>query len=175
MPNIKTGEELREVAPGKKQYVRVVQRDKAVELLALGESVKDVASAISCSINSIYKWLKEPEFAAKLDQARELICIDAINSGASLISLATQSLQKGLENDKTGRLGLDLLDKMGVMRTTGAKLGMEQKDSAASGISVTINMQGNGNCQSDTIIDVKADTDCADNDHSIANITTDYE
>ncbi len=44
---------------------------KAVELLAVGTPVTEVAKEVNRSRNTIYEWLKQPEFKAELDRLAE--------------------------------------------------------------------------------------------------------
>ena len=168
MPNKNSPEENREISEGKQGYVRVIQRDKAIDRLAMGMTVKETAKDICSAVNSIYKWLKEPEFKRKLEEKRELIALDAINGAAGLIGEATQTLAIALKDRDNPKLALELLDKLGVLRTTGTKIGMESSSSdPASGISVTINVSGNGNIDEGTIIEAEStviDSDIVDND-----------
>ena len=157
MANKNSPEENREVSEGKNGYVRVIQRDKAVERLALGMTVKDTAKEICSSIKSVYKWLKEPEFKRKLDAAREIIAMDAINGAAGLIGEATQTLMEALKERDNPKLALDLLDKLGVLRTTGNKIGMDADKSDGSNTPViTINISGAGIETDSTIIDAES-------------------
>lgn len=145
MPNKKTPQEKREVKPGVHKTVRYVQRDRAVELFAQGWSVAQVGKELNLGRNTLYRWLKEPDFIRNLEESRELLSVDAINRGGQLVELALDNVVRGLRNDDTGQLGAQLLDKMGILRTTGSKLGMQHKaDNKAAGVVINLAVDGNG-------------------------------
>lgn len=142
---------------------RTTMRAKCLSLLAAGIPVKDISGQLRCSIKTIYKLLKEPEFMALLEQERELISVDAISASGAIVGSAIAQVQKAI-NEGDARLAFEFLKETGVLRTTGGKLGMDAKNAKESvqGLQVIINVSSD---QFPTSGVVK-EAECVESDHN---------
>lgn len=148
--------------------LRTQSRQRASSLLAAGVTVNDICAQLKCGKNTIYKWMKEPAFIKQYDEERELLAIGAVSQTAVIIESAIETIQKGI-NAGDAKLAMDFLKETGVLRTTGAKIGMDQKLSGESGggVSVIINVSSDqfDKANNTPIIDVE----CVVSDHNDDN------
>jgi hypothetical protein len=105
--------------------------------------------------------LKDQEFIDRLEQERELISIDAIAATGQIVADAVKIVAKGIK-DGDRKLAFDFLKETGVLRTTGSRIGMDQKSADSDhGLQILINISGEDIKTNDKIIDLE----CVENDH----------
>jgi transposase-like protein len=66
----KAAESGREVAKVRK----IMKKERALALLAIGESYSETARQVGISRNTLDHWRRDPEFAARLDKRQEEVC-----------------------------------------------------------------------------------------------------
>ena len=83
-----------------------VQREKTIQLLALGETVASISRKLKISPEIIYKWQKQPDFADALNIAKKQTDSEWAENLRSLIPLTTKALKKCLEGNATNAAGI---------------------------------------------------------------------
>lgn len=123
-----------------------------------------ICSQLKCSSRTITKLVKDKDFAAQLEEQRELIAIDATCQTAAIVNDAIKIVAKGI-NKGDAKLAFDFLKETGVLKTTGAKLGMDMKnDHSESGLKVIINVSSDQFATNAIVIDAEH----VESDHSVS-------
>lgn len=167
MPNVQTTQGYITDEHGNKKRVRIQKREEAAVLLASGMPRLQIAKQCGVSETTIYKWLKEPAFVEIIERNRDTIAFDAISGVSALVDDSVTTIRKALAQHNDPSLAITVLKELGVLRTTGAKLGMESKAGAdnAQGLKVVINVSSDQFNTKPVVVDAE----CVQNDHN-ANI-----
>ena len=160
MPNKQTKRKMVDGPDGKRVSQRTEMRERAITLLAQGETRAEVARQCHIHQSMLYRWLEEPKFQDVIEKRKKEIAFDVVQASANTINCAASVVNEvinGAEIDQfRAKMAFDVLKETGVLRTTGTAIGMEAKSQqgASGGITINLVSDGAGNAK---IVDIEAD------------------
>jgi hypothetical protein len=81
-------------------------RLKAIAALLENETIAAAAKTAKIGRTTLYEWLKDPEFAAALNEGREMIFIEALDALKTAAKMATDRLIQIMGSDDIGQARL---------------------------------------------------------------------
>jgi Helix-turn-helix of insertion element transposase len=91
------------------------EQERAITLLISGTGVTETAKEVGVSRQTLYAWMKDSKFAAARNQWHDEMREEGKSLMHTMIRKAAGAVDKALESGD-GRLGLRMLEKMGVVK-----------------------------------------------------------
>lgn len=85
-----------------KNVTLTARQTKAIELLLIGTSIKEVANTVNVSRGTVYRWLDQPNFQSTINKEKNQVVERLSLALASLGQKAVKTLEEALDDSTAG-------------------------------------------------------------------------